>query len=179
MTTELKLMADIPVLAKSGRILHLSPNPEQLKSTAKRIGVLEVDQFEADIQAKVKRSGVYLVYGTLKAGISQACVRTLTPVKSSIDEAFSVIFMAKKQFNQFLETEEEGALEDVELLEDQDIDLAEIAVQYLSLSINPYPVSDGVPDGKDLSDNVTFKSEDQHREESSPFAVLKKLDKKG
>ena len=73
---------------------------------------------------------------------------------------------------------QEGDIEDIELLGDGMVDLGEIAVQYLALALNPYPTSGSDIETKGLGENVAILSEEAAREQSSPFAVLKKNPKK-
>jgi len=179
MTTELVLMADIPVLAKTGQKIHLSANAEEKKKLAKRIEAPELVDFEADFEAKKQASGIYLLIGHIRAKLVQTCVRTLQPVSTSIDEHFDVTFMDQAVYAEQEGAEEEHEIEDIEVLTGEEVNLGEIAAQYLCLSIDPFPVSDGAIEEKDLRGKVTLTDEQSHREKTSPFAVLKKPDNKG
>ena len=179
MTTEVTLMADIPALAKSGQTLHFAIKPKERKVLSVRIEVPELLKFEADFTASRQAPGIYLVKGKVQAEMVQTCVRTLEPIKTSVDKAFSITFMAERIYANYLEEVEEGEIEDIEMLTDQEVNLGEIAVQYLSLFVDRYPAAEGAPEEKDLGHKATLQSEDSHIEATSPFAILKKLDKKG
>ncbi len=179
MISEITLMADIPVVAKSGQTLHLAANARERRDLSVRIEVPGLLKFEADFSASRQAPGIYQVKGKVQAEMVQTCVRTLEPIKTSVDEAFSITLMAKRIYADYLEEVEEGEIEDIEMLTDEEVNLGEIAVQYLSLFVDPYPAGEGPPEEKDLGHKATLQSEDSHIEATSPFAILKKLDKKG
>jgi uncharacterized metal-binding protein YceD (DUF177 family) len=179
MTTEVTLMADIPALAKSGQTLHFAAKPKERKVLSARIEVPELLKFEADFTASRQTPGIYLVKGKVQAEMVQTCVRTLEPVKTSINQAFSLTFMAEKDYSDYLQQAEEREIADIEVLCGEEVNLGEIAVQYLSLFVDRFPAAEGAPEEKDLGHKPGFESGDSHIEAASPFAILKKLDKKG
>jgi len=178
MKTELVLMADIPVLAQTGRKLHLSANPAERKKLAERIEVPEVKHLEVDFKAEKEAAGIYLLRGHIKAKLVQTCVRTLQPVSTGIDEAFEVTFMDEGIYAEQEQAEEETEIEDIEVLTGEEVNLGEIAAQYLSLFVDPFPVGEDEIEEKALKGKATLSDEESHRQESSVFAVLKKLDNK-
>ena len=178
MNSEFSYIVDLPASAKVDRTMKADASAEQRAAISARIEVLEISEFKASFTAEKIKSGVYQVKGKIKASLTQACVRTLTPVPDIIDESFSVMVMAEDLFNQLDPEDEDGDIEDIELLGDGMVDLGEIAVQYLSLALNPYPTSAGDVEIKGLGENVSILSEEAASTQSSPFAVLKKNPKK-
>ena len=178
MIPEFSYIVDLRAAAKSDKNLMAEAGAEQRASIAVRIGALEISEFKASFTAEKVKSGTYRVRGKIKASLTQACVRTLAPVPDTIDEPFSVIFMVEDLFNQLDPEDEEGDIEDVEILGDGLVDLGEIAVQYLSLALNPYPTSEGEIETRGLGENIAIISEEAAHAQSSPFAVLKKNPKK-
>ena len=179
MTTEITFMADIPALAKSTKPLRITASGKERIALAKRIEVPELLAFEATFEAQKKGGGIYLVTGTVKARMKQTCVRTLDLIETSLDQPFSVRFMDEKLFGAYQHEEQQGEIGDHEPLTGESVNLGEIAAQYLSLFVDPYPAGEGAPGEKDLGHKTTFRSGDNRGERASPFAILKKLDKKG
>ncbi len=179
MTTEVTLMANIPALAKSGQTLHFAAKPKERKALSVRIEVPELLKFEADFSAEKEGPGIYLVKGKVQAEMVQTCVRTLEPIKTSIHQAFSITFMAEKDYSDYLEEGEQREIADIEVLCGEEVNLGEIAVQYLSLFVDRYPAAEGTSGEKGVGRKPGLESGDSHIEAASPFAILKKLDKKG
>jgi len=178
MTLETSFLVDLASAAKSNKTLRFSANANLCEAVAKRIDALEVLEFITTFMVHKKGSGVYLVEGHIIARLTQACVRTLNPVFATIDEKYEVTFMREDIFTERMAREEEGEIEDIEILGNEPVDLGEIAIQYLSLSMDPFPTSDGEIDVGNLGDKVSIISEEAFREKSSPFAQLKKTRKK-
>ena len=179
MTPEITFMADIPALAKSTKSLQITASARERKALAKRIEVPELLAFEATFEAQKKGGGIYLVTGTVKARMKQTCVRTLDLIETSLDQPFSVRFMDEELFAAYQHEEQQGEIGDHEFLTGESVNLGEIAAQYLSLFVDPYPAGEGAPGEKDPGGQARFQSGDCRGERASPFAILKKLDKKG
>ena len=58
------------------------------------------------------------------------------------------------------------------------MDVGELFAQYFILSLDPYPVLEGDISEKGVTSGVDVLSEDEDRAQKSPFAELKKLQKK-
>lgn len=138
--------------------LSISPNAEERHRLALRLGITSLDDLKADIVVHNRSGDIsYQVKGKFKAEITQACVVTLEPIKSTIREEFEAWFADPKGPVSFtkLKHEREAARAhgEVPLLEEKDdpeplvagkIDLGELVTQFLSLAINPYPHAEGV-----------------------------------
>jgi hypothetical protein len=73
--------------------VHLEADKKELQALAETWDVISVDDFRADLQiARWKKDGIR-VRGRVQASIVQACVVTLDPVPSKIDETFEQIFV--------------------------------------------------------------------------------------
>src|SRR5262249_10670876 len=91
--------ASFSYLVKVGHIsanpveVHIEADKNELKALAETWNVVSVDALKADLKiARWKRDGVR-VKGRVEADIVQACVVTLEPVESHIDETFEQIFV--------------------------------------------------------------------------------------
>lgn len=174
MTPETGFLVDLASAAKSNKILRFSASANLCQAAAKRIDALEVMDFITTFVVHKKGSGVYLVEGHIIAHLTQACVRTLNPVLAAIDEKFEVTFMRENIFTERMAREEEGEIEDIEIMGNEPVDLGEIAIQYLSLAMDPFPTGEGEIEAGKPGDKVSIISEEAFREKSSPFAQLKK-----
>ena len=171
---EFSVWVDPEALPGEGRTFRLKPDADARAAIAKRLELLDLPAFEATVTAKPMRgTGNVRVTGTLRASVSQACVVTLDPVPSDLEEGFEADFgPVEEEVNLDLTLEDSDP---VEPFEADGIDIGELAVQHLSLSLNPYPrVADAAaetllngtgPDG----DVVAFNAP------SGPFAALAKL----
>lgn len=106
---------------------------------AKRFNIVSIDFFEAHITVKWRgeKSINYDVTGVINAKLTQNCIVTLQGIPEEIDDTFDFRVVHPKQMKEL--TEELDEFEDIEFSEDDDIDIGEIAAQYLALSMNPYP----------------------------------------
>ena len=172
MTPETSFLVDLPVAAKSNKTLSYSTSTGHRRAVAKRLDALEITEFKTTFVVHKKRSGVYLVQGHINANLSQPCVRTLNPVPAIIDEKFEVTFMREEIFEKT--GQDEGEIDDIEIMGIEPVDLGEIAIQYLSLAMDPFPTSEGEIEAGKPGEGVAIISEEAFREKPSPFAQLKK-----
>ncbi|MDM9619833.1 metal-binding protein [Rhizobium sp. AC44/96] len=173
---------DIPFsyLVKVG---HISANPvevrleadkRELLAIAETWDVLSVDDFRADLQiARWKRDGIR-VKGRVQAKIVQACVVSLEPVPSNIDETFEQIFvpenskLARRPANDAGEMVLDPDGPDLpESFSGDTIDVGEVVTEFAAMAIDPYPRKEGVEFGNHIEDTG------ENDKKPSAFAVLK------
>lgn len=152
----------IDTLSATPQEIHLIATPEERADIANRLDLMALDHLEAHLHLKKKGKSIYLT-GKAAATVTQQCVRTLVPItqplKIDIHEEFTLSPLEDpKEKAEF--TSEDLA----EPLLENTLDLGEVVVQLLSLSLDPYPVAPG-------SLPIDYKEENSS---SSPFAVLKK-----
>lgn len=105
--------------------------------------------------------------GEVRASIRQTCVVTLEPFDSEVHESFELTFSEDvPEEGAAMQHEDDGfsKREDPEPLINDRIDLGELAAEYLSLAIDPWPRK---PDAE-----FTWKDPN---DEVSPFAKLRAL----
>ena len=142
---------------------------------AKLWQVLSVEQLKAELVVnRWKKDGIRLK-GRVHAQVTQACVLTLEPVASRIDEPFEQIFVPEGSKLARIVTNEAA-----EMILDPDgpdlpeeffgdtIDAGEVVAEFAAAAIDPYPRKKGV-EFKDHIESDPNKSEDR----PSPFAALK------
>jgi len=172
--------APFSYLVKVGHIsanpvrIGLEASPEELKALAKFWDVLSVDYLKSELQVtRWKRDGIR-IKGQVQAGIVQACVVTLEPVPSVIDEKVEQIFVPEGSKLARMTTNEEGEIvldpEGPDIPEQfvgDTIDVGVVVAEFAALAIDPYPRKDGID-----FDGYGEKTPMEHKK-PSPFAVLK------
>lgn len=144
-----------------------SASAAQCAALAERFDLQKLSNFEVDMTLTRERGGrVVHVEGALEADVVQSCVVTLEPVPSHVKTQFEVFFSEDDPGQPEDETILPGDRDWPEKLEDDAIDVAEIAAQFLSLELDPYP---RLP-GAGLDNGKGTETETQN-----PFAVLKDL----
>lgn len=166
----------------------ISASPQQRKDLARRLNVSSVDLAEANlVLERDPRSLILHVRGELKARVTQPCVVTLEPVAQDIrspvegwyanpDRVVSITKARHERQSRNADAElpilEEK--EDPEPIVNGEVDLGELATQFLSLSIDPYPHKEGA---------AFERQEDEAPPPSAarrnPFAALKNWKKAG
>lgn len=163
--------------------LTLSPNDAEKDALCQRLGLLSLDNLEVRLHlSRTTGNMVVAVQGELKAELSQPCVVTLEPVHSVIEEQFEAWYADPDKAVSLAKARREKRSKkgsgEVPMMEESDdpepvvngkIDLGELATQYLSLSLNPYPHADGVV----LPEEDQAVLQDAAPERRNPFAALK------
>lgn len=167
-------------LPGEGRRVRLVPSETERAAIATRLGLISLPAFEAMVHLKPGKGGgrTVKIAGSLSAHVVQACVVSLEPVEGVVEEEFTAEFGPVDEIvNLELSLEDEDPIEPFEA---RGIDIGELAVQHLSLSLDPYPRAEGVAvdellkerGGKGKADVITLNAP------SGPFAELAKLKRK-
>lgn len=181
MVSEWSHIFDVEDLTDKPEKLTISPDEEQVKALLNRLGVSGLQNLTAELSLQRQNQIVY-VQGAVSAKVTQPCVVTLDPVETEIKDEFEAWFadpedavsIAKARRER--ETKKGGSelpmldeSEDPEPITEGQIDLGELATQYLSLAINPYVHAEGVE--YELGDDSEQAQASETRE--NPFAALK------
>lgn len=177
------VMIDAEPLGETLKSKVLEADQEAMALVQKTLDVDGLANLKADLSFEKINGYVVHVTGTVSADIRQSCVVTLEPIDSHVAEPIDAYFAdpaeivgfdkARKQKE--LETED-GEIpildekDDPEPLIDGKIDLGDLAVQFLSLGINPYPHKEGVTHEFTDEDHERIAKE---RMQDNPFAALK------
>ena len=161
--------------------VKLASQEQVRKDVARRLKVESVDALEAEFTLQREPGNLLVrVQGTVKARITQLCVSTLELLKSDLAEKFEAFYTDHdEKAVSFAKAKHErlGRVMDAELqilderadpepAIDGKIDLGELAVQYLSLAIDPYPRAEGA----DANPSEVTEIAPKRR---NPFAALK------
>lgn len=154
------------------RAFSLSPDSGARAALAENLGILGIRKltFSGEIGPEGEKD--VRLTAQLGATVVQACVVTLEPVATRIDEHVSRLFAA-----QMLETPEG---DEIEMPEDDTveplprvIDLADIMAEALALAIPPWPRAEGI-DAMNLSVTEVGKTP-MTDDDAKPFAGLASL----
>ncbi|MBX2833807.1 MAG: DUF177 domain-containing protein [Micavibrio sp.] len=174
---------DVNTLEKKPLVMTISPDDDEIKRLAQRLGVIDINELKADLKI-LQEQGSHIIHvsGMLHAKIEQSCVVTSEPVITQVDESFESWYADQEESVSFAkkrrEKESKGGHAEVRILDEQDdpepvidgqIDLGELVTQYLSLSIDPYPHAEGV----ERSIDEFNKDGDDAVKPNNPFAALK------
>ena len=158
--------------------IEIEAGPEERAALAARFGLLALDHLSAKGRLQVTDGGQSArLEARLAADVVQACVVTIEPVASHIEDSLSVLYTrretavatdgANRQVRVRLEEDEP------EPLTDSGIDAGEAVAECLGLALDPYPRAD---DADSALASLGDAPDDTERK--SPFAALRKLIRK-
>lgn len=147
-------------------LFELRADSRQCAALAGRFGILSVSSFVTSLRVKLLyRERIVRVRGHNRASVTQSCVTTLEPLEIQVDEKFEILFR-----NENMEVES-IRLDDVEVYEGDNLDLAEIASAELALAIDPYPRVAGGQESVPEPES----EQDGNDDKPHPFAALAAL----
>ncbi|MBL8556248.1 MAG: DUF177 domain-containing protein [Phenylobacterium sp.] len=155
-------------LARGPVRLTLAPDDAERAELARRLGLLSLPSFTAEVTLKPWLDGVE-VTGRFRAVVEQTCGVSLDPFEQPLEgeidlravPAGSPHAVAPEASDTELDPDAPDA---PDILDGDAIDVAAVATEYLALEIDPFPRKPG----------ATFDYRPPE-EETSPFAVLKNL----
>jgi uncharacterized metal-binding protein YceD (DUF177 family) len=163
------LVAQLP---EAGLHQVLETSGTQRDMMAASAGVLAITHATASLDVTPEAEGRVHVKGRVRAHVVQACVVTLDPVESDVDEAVEAEFAPPSQIPATAKSVQKDECEDAEIpdlpepIVNGAIDLGRLATEFLILGIDPYPRKPGV---------VFEAPEVPEDPEDHPFAALKAL----
>jgi uncharacterized metal-binding protein YceD (DUF177 family) len=164
-------MVTVAKVNEGGLVQKIAAKSEEMHGIAGYLDLVDVGTLSADITLTRWRSKGIRVKGKLKADVTQSCVVTLDPVPAHIEAEFERRFLPA-EFDSandeprevFVDPEGEDPPEPL----GREIDLGEILVEELALSLEPYPRKPG----------VAFEAQPEAAVadlKPNPFAALAKL----
>lgn len=152
----------------------VSASEAECAAVALRLDLAKLTGFTAEIVLQWKNAVELSVKGLVAGEVTQHCVVTGAPVVAGINDDFDLRFgvgMKPPEADLIIDGEDD---EPPEPLVGPMIDIGEIAVQQLSLALNPYPRAPGI--GFQAVETAEGDSDDApKREAKGPFAALDKL----
>lgn len=146
----------------------IAATPEECEALARRFGAASLEGLDAEV-ALTRRGRQLRVEIRFSAKVVQTCVVTLEPVRSVMNQSFSMVFdpdvRATGEFDEPL-----GVADDdpPEPLRDETIDAGEAVAEMFGLALDPWPRKPGARLDARYTAREPF--------ETSPFSVLKTRD---
>jgi uncharacterized metal-binding protein YceD (DUF177 family) len=170
--TEFSRLYRIAALSVEPLPVEIDADQGEREALARRFGLVGIGRLAAEAEL-ARRGDVVAASGILRAEVTQSCVATAEPVDARIEEPFDVEFRPVPAGGRPDDEIELGEGElDVVFYEGAAVDLGEAVAQTLLLALDPYPRSAAADSA--LRD-AGVRSEEEAREDSSPFAALKGL----
>jgi len=155
--------------AAQGRTVALNADEAARTAIAVRLGLVALDRLVVTADVRTVAGGI-AVKGMIEADLVQSCAATDLPVPARLNEPFDL---------RFLRDAEPAAVEDEEIeisdadcdilpLEGEHVDVGEVAVQTLSLALDPFPRHPN-------ADRILAENGVLSEEQAGPFAALAKL----
>lgn len=153
LTPEWTCLFDTEKVERTPYTLTIEPTQDEKLAIAKRLGLEALDELTVKLVLQRNPGNMVIhIHGLLSATVSQKCVVTLEPMKEKIETEFEAWYADASQAVSFTRAKRERELEkdniekpvldeseDPEPIVNGNIDLGELAVQHLSLNLNPYP----------------------------------------
>jgi hypothetical protein len=147
--------------------MDIRANAAECGRLSERLGLVALNSLAASVTFERRQTlDVIHVTGTLEADIVQTCVVSLAPFASHIEDGFAIDFTTLSgppADEVWVDIENDPP----EPIENGVIDAGELAAQFLSLALDPYPRAPGaqLEAGGAENDQISV----------SPFAVLRNL----
>lgn len=152
---------------------HLAPDADELEDIRQILQVEGVKSFVADVALKYKKKENMLrVWGNVSAVLVLQSVVSLENFEKAIATPFELWFDTKATYQDIKDMEPTINDEVPDIIENGEINLADICIEQIALNLEDYPRAEG--EVFDFSDYVKNESEEI---KENPFAVLKKLKK--
>lgn len=150
---------------------HWTPDAAQRAELARELELLALHRLEFTGQIDPAGRDEIRLHGTLTAAVDQACIVTLSPVTTEINEAVTRRYVADLPAPQGEEVEmpEDDGLESMPEV----LDIVEIASETLMLALPLYPRASGAEFGEKLV--APAGAEPVHEVRDKPFAGLASL----
>jgi hypothetical protein len=155
---------------ETGQHLDLVASAEVRAGVARMAGLRDLPRLQASFEVTRHGSGLR-ARGRVSATVGQACVVTLEPLASDVEEAIDLVFAppsAIKRDGEGAGAEERNPAEswsEPEPLIGGTVDLGALATEFLILGLDPYPRKPG----------AVFQPPGEASSDEGPFAALAEL----
>ncbi|WND02240.1 DUF177 domain-containing protein [Temperatibacter marinus] len=166
-------------LSAGQRTYHLDCNPTDFTAIAERLHVHEVHSIFAQVtvEDKGRTEGIKLE-GLIKTTLSQICVISHEPFELSFESHLNLRLIGGEELARLDEAEAylDPEFDEYDELMGNEIDLAEILIQTISMDIDPYARSIEIEDLEIKSKAISINEGPEKK--PNPFAALEKLKNK-
>jgi uncharacterized metal-binding protein YceD (DUF177 family) len=180
-----RVMSEKPPFSYAVKVGHVSHNPIEVhveaddrerKALAVLWKVLSLEELSADLKIRRWKKDGVKVFGEIRGKVTQACVVTLEPVQSEIDEEIDQIFVPEGSALARIPANDQGELivdpdgpDLPETFSGDSIDIGAVVAEFAAMGLDPYPRKPGV----EFQGHIETTEEKERK--PSPFAVLKNL----
>lgn len=158
---------DLARIGTAETVHEISATAEEHAALARRFGLLALERLDARVSLRRAEGGTLLhLAGHLVADVTQACVVTLDPVSSHLEQDFTVIYgRMPDEADVSIEVDDDSAREP---WPEGPLDIGEAVAQELALALDPYPHAAGAVLEPE-------RAESDAPERVNPFSALAKL----
>lgn len=168
---EFSRIIDVTSIVGKPEVVQYVASTAECDALAERIGLAALKSFELKGRFKWADSNKTRLSfeGRIKASVVQNCIITLEPIKLAIDEPLDLYFSKQDSKKAEVELVFPDNMAD-EIIQDNQIDIGEQAVQHLIVNLDPYPRLAGA----DLAQTEWAEARDPVHK-PNPFAALASL----
>lgn len=181
---EWSYLLDVEDIGAEPKTYTFSADEQERADLSRRMGLISMQSAQASVTVQRVGGGIIHAIGTVRAEVTQSCVVSLGPVPAHAEDEFEgwygdndkAVSFAKakndrdaKKAHSELEILEEAV--DPEPIVNGKIDVGELATQFLSLALDPYPRAEGVSSQYIVPEGTKDKEGAELRR--SPFEALK------
>ncbi len=155
-------------LPKTGTTVQLSADGPALAALADHLSASRMESFSAEVTLRPAAMGRYVAEGEVSARLWRTCVVTLEDFPADVSVPIEAVFADEERLPAATRAEVERTLDDEdppEPLDDGAVDVGALAVEFLSLALEPFPRKPGA--------ELPMSEEPPARE--NPFAALAAL----
>jgi len=150
----------------------LEADADELKDIAQILQLEAVNYFKGEVFLKFnKKENLLRVWGNVKATLMVQSVISLENFEQKVNTPFELFFDTKATYKDIRETEPTINDEIPDIIENGEINLADICIEQVALKLDDYPRAEG--EVFDFSQYAKVEPP----EHDNPFAVLQKLKK--
>lgn len=147
---------------------------ELLSAVALELEVLECHKLVADYRIRDAGSGRYELKGSVHAEFTRTCVVSLEPLREVVSETLDCMFVPTEMLRRSQTEEEEAlAVEEVEPIVNDTIEVGRVVYEVLAANLDPYPRAAGA------AYEPASQEAGQSQSSEHPLAGLAKLKGKG
>lgn len=154
---EWSYLVDVEDIGAEPKTYSFTADEQARADLARRMGLISIEAAQASVTVQRVSGGLVHALGHIQADVTQSCVVSLGPVPAHIEDEFEGWFGDKAKAVSFAKARNERDAKktqaELEILEESvdpepivngKADLGELATQYMSLALDPYPRAEGV-----------------------------------
>ena len=176
---------DIDDIGAEPKTYTFEASQQERIDMSRRMGLISMESAQASVTVQRVGGGLIHAMGTVRSDLTQSCVVSLGPVPAHVEDEFEGWYGDKDKAVSFAKARNDRDAKkghtELEILEEAvdpepivngKIDVGELATQYLSLALDPYPRAEGVT-SKYITPENAVKDKEGAELRRNPFEALK------